>query len=51
MVPQTVPLDVTIWVEPEPTSGWVPSLVVGPDMMTAWGEGGSESNEESDEPE
>jgi len=49
-IPVMVPLDVTIEVEPEPTPGWFPTLVVGPDMMMVCGEEGSKSDEELDEP-
>ena len=46
MALEMVPLDVTTGVEPEPTLGWVPTLIVGPNMMTVYGEGGSESDED-----
>jgi len=49
MVLEMVPLDVTIEVKPEPTPSWFPTPAVGPNMMTICGEGGSKSNEESDE--
>lgn len=45
-VPKTILLDVTTDIELEPTPGWVPTLAVGPDMMTIYGEGGSELDEE-----
>ena len=51
MVPVTVLLDVTTKVESEPTPGWFHALAVGPTMMTVCNEGGSDSQEESDEPE
>jgi len=46
----TIPLDVMTGVEPEPTLTWFPTPVVDLDMMKICGEGGSESDEESDEP-
>ena len=49
MVLETVPLDVTTGIEPEPTPGWVPTPIVSPDMMTVCGEGGLKSNKESNE--
>ena len=36
-------------IESEPTPGWVPAPAVGPDMVMICGEGGSESDEESEE--
>jgi len=48
-VPETVPLDVTTGIEPEPTRGWLPAPAVGPDMVTISGEGGSHSDEQSGE--
>ena len=36
-------------VELEPIPGWVPTLVVGPNMVTICGEGGSESDEPGEE--
>ena len=51
MVLETIPLDVTNEIEPEPTPGWVPAPDVGPDMVMICGEGGSELDEELDEPE
>ena len=50
MVPETVPLDVTTRVAPDPTPGWVHAPAVGADMVMICGEGGSKSDEESDEP-
>ena len=49
MVPQTIMLDVAARIEPEPTLGWVPTPVVGPYMVMICGEGGSESDEDSEE--
>ena len=49
MVPETVSLDVTTGIEPDPTPGWVPAPTVGPDMVTICREGGPKSNEELDE--
>lgn len=51
MVLVIVMLDVTTEVEPEPAPDWFPTLAVGPDMMTVCGEGGLESDEESNEAE
>jgi len=45
----TALLYVTTWIEPESTRGWVPTLAMGPDMVTICGEGGLELDEESDE--
>jgi len=50
MVPETVPSDVTTRIELEPTPGWVLAPAMGPNMVTICGEGGLESDEESDEP-
>jgi len=50
MVPETVSLDVTTGIEPEPTPGWVPTPIVGPNMVMICGEGGTKSDEESEEP-
>ena len=47
---RTVPLDVTTWVEPEPTPGWVIAPIVGPDMVMIYGEGGSKLDEELEGP-
>ena len=49
-VPETVLLDVTTGVEPVPTPGWVLAPAMGPNMVMICGEGGSESDEESNEP-
>ena len=48
-VSETVTLDVTTGIEPKPTPGWVPTPAMGPDMVKICSEGGSESDEESDE--
>ena len=50
IVPETVPLDVTIGIEPEPTPGWVPTPAVGLDMVIICGEGGLESDELREDP-
>jgi len=49
-VPKAISLDVTIRIKLKPTLGWVPAPAVGPGMVMICGEGGSESNEESEEP-
>ena len=51
MVPETLLLDVTTGKELDPTPGWIPAPVVGPDMATICGEGGSKSDEELEGPE
>ena len=50
MVPKTVLLDVTTMVESKPTRCWFLAPRVGPYMVMICGEGGSKSDEESDEP-
>lgn len=49
-IPETISLDVTTGIEPEPTPGWVPTPTVGLDMVTICSEGGSKLNEESKRP-
>ena len=49
IVPETVSLDVTTRIEPEPTPGWVPPPDMGPSMVTICGKGGSESDEPEEE--
>ena len=49
IVPEAVTLDVGIKVQPKPTPSCVPAPVVGPDMVMLCGEGGSESDKESNE--
>ena len=49
MIPNTVLLDVTTGIDPEPTLGWVPALALGPYMVTICGEGGSELDEPGEE--
>ena len=39
----------TTGIEPEPTPGWVPTLVVGPNMVTICGEGFLKLDEEAEE--
>lgn len=48
-VPEIVPLDVTTEIELEPAPSWVLAPTVGLDMVTICGEGGLESDEESNE--
>lgn len=49
IVLETIPLDVITRIELQLTAGWVPAPAVGPDMVTIFGEGGSDSYEELDE--